>query len=104
MCVKPFLFASAVMAVMAQRLVRILCAECKEPYDPSDVELRGVGLTRQRLEGNTLYRAVGCPACSGTGYKGRKGVYELMEMSPDLRDMAFKKKPSNEIRAKARAE
>ena len=104
MGVKPFLVASAVMAVMAQRLVRILCAECKEPYDPSDVELRGVGLTRQRLEGNTLYRAVGCPACSGTGYKGRKGVYELMEMSPDLRDMAFKKKPSNEIRAKARAE
>lgn len=104
MGVKPFLVASAIMAVMAQRLVRILCPECKEPYDPSDVELRGVGLTRQRLEGNTLYRAVGCPACSGTGYKGRKGVYELMEMSPDLREMAFKKKPSNEIRSKARTE
>jgi len=104
MGVKPFLVASAVMAIMAQRLIRMLCPECKEPYDPSDVELRGVGLTRQRLEGNTLYRPVGCAACSGVGYRGRRGVYELMELSPDLREMAFTQKPTMELRAKARAE
>ncbi|MBI4601080.1 MAG: Flp pilus assembly complex ATPase component TadA [Planctomycetes bacterium] len=104
MGVKPFLVASAIMAILAQRLVRILCPECKEAYEPTDVELRSVGLTRQRLEGSTVYRAVGCPACNGTGYKGRKGVYELMEMSPDLREMSFKKKPTMELRAKALAE
>lgn len=104
MGVKPFLVASAVMAILAQRLIRMLCPECKEPYDPSDAELRGVGLTRQRLEGSTLYRPVGCAACSGVGYRGRRGVYELMELSPDLREMAFTQKPTMELRAKARAE
>jgi len=104
MGVKPFLVASSIMAIMAQRLVRILCPECKEPYEPTDVELRSVGLTRQRLAENTLYRAVGCNNCSSTGYRGRKGCFELMEMSPDLREMAFKKKPTMDLRAKARAE
>ena len=104
MGVKPFLVASAIMAILAQRLIRMLCPQCKEPYEPTDVELRGVGLTRQRLEGNTIYRPVGCSACNGQGYKGRKGVYELMEMSPDLREMAFQRKPTMEMRAKARNE
>lgn len=104
MGVKPFLVASSIMAILAQRLIRILCTECKEPYEPSDVELRAVGLSREKLEGNVLYRPVGCHACNGAGYKGRKGAFELMEMSPDLREMAFKKKPTMELRAKSRAE
>src|SRR5690606_30053139 len=62
MGVKPFLVASAIMAVMAQRLIRRLCTECKEPYDPQDSELRSIGLTRERLADNVLYRPVGCPA------------------------------------------
>jgi type II secretory ATPase GspE/PulE/Tfp pilus assembly ATPase PilB-like protein len=104
MGVKPFLVASSIMAILAQRLMRILCTECKEPYEPTDVELRSVGLNRQRVEGNLLYKPVGCNACTNAGYKGRKGAFELMEMSADLREMAFKKKPTNQIRAKARAE
>ncbi len=104
MGVKPFLVASAVMAILAQRLIRILCSECKEPYEPTDVELLGVRLTRARIEGKTLYRPVGCSACGGKGYKGRRGVYELMELTPDLREMAFNKKPTMELRAKALAE
>jgi type IV pilus assembly protein PilB len=104
MGVKPFLVASAVMAILAQRLVRLLCLQCRESYEPSDVELRSVGLTRARLEGNTIYRAVGCPACEGSGYRGRKGVYELLEMSNDIREMAFSRKPTNQLRAKARSE
>jgi len=104
MGVKPFLVASSVMAIMGQRLVRILCEECKEAYEPTDVELRGVGLNRQKIEGHTLCHAVGCNACSNTGYKGRKGAFELMEMTPDLREMAFKKRPTMELRAKARTE
>jgi type IV pilus assembly protein PilB len=104
MGVKPFLVASAVMAILAQRLIRILCPECKEQYEPTDVELRSVGLTRSRLEGNVVYRPVGCSNCNGTGYRGRRGVYELMEMSPDIREMSFRKKPTMELRAKALSE
>ena len=104
MGVKPFLVASAIMAVMAQRLIRRLCPECKQPYEPEDADLRSVGLTRDRVEEATIYEPIGCPACNGSGYKGRKGAYELMEMSADLREMAFQKKPSVEIRNKARSE
>lgn len=104
MGVKPFLVASAVMAVMGQRLIRGLCEQCKQPYEPTDVELRSVGLDRERASGVTLYEPNGCNECSGSGYRGRKGVYELMEMSGDLREMAFKQRPTNELRAKARAE
>jgi type II secretory ATPase GspE/PulE/Tfp pilus assembly ATPase PilB-like protein len=82
----------------------MLCPHCKAPYDPTDIELRSIGLTRDKLEGVTLYKPVGCPNCSGQGYRGRKGVYELLQMSPDLREMAFKMKPAQDIRAKARSE
>ncbi len=102
MGVKPFLVASAVMAIMAQRLIRQLCPKCKEPYDPTDVELRQIGVTRNDLmtSGQQIYRAVGCDACSD-GYRGRKGIYELLEMSSDLRDLTFERRPTMELRAKA---
>jgi len=101
MGVKPFLVASAVMAILGQRLIRRLCAQCKEAYDPTDLDLRRVGLTSSSLGGSTVYRARGCPACSGNGYRGRQGIYELMEMSADLRDMTFNKTATKDIRAKA---
>ncbi len=104
MGVKPFLVASAIMAILAQRLVRRICHECKAPAEVHDSELRAVGLTRQRMGDAVLYDAVGCARCTGVGYKGRLGAYELMEMTPDLREMAFKCKPTMEIRAKARSE
>ena len=104
MGVKPFLVASAVMAILAQRLIRMLCKECREVYDPTDVELRAVGLARDRIQDTPIYRHVGCPTCGQHGYKGRKGCYELMAMSADLREMTFQKKPTLNIRAKARSE
>jgi len=104
MGVKPFLVASAVMAVLAQRLIRMLCPECKEVYDPSDIELRGIGLARDRIADNRIYRPTGCHNCTQQGYRGRKGCFELMAMTPDLREMSFRKKPTNMIRAKARSE
>ena len=104
MGVKPFLVASAVMAIMAQRLIRRICLECRREAEVSETELRAVGLTQQRLEEATVYEAVGCPACNNSGYKGRQGVYELMEMSNDIREMAFQCKPTLELRAKARSE
>ena len=104
MGVKPFLVASAIMAVMGQRLIRVLCPKCREPFEPTDVDLRQVGITRAEAMDRDLYRPAGCAECNFTGYRGRKGLFELMEMSPDLRDMAFHKRPTMEVRAKARAE
>ncbi len=103
MGVKPFLVASAVLAIMGQRLIRLLCKECKEPYEPTETELRMVGLSSTEIADQVLYRPVGCPKCTG-GYKGRCGIYELLEMSSELRDMTFNKAPSKDIRNKARSE
>ncbi len=103
MGVKPFLVASAVLAIMGQRLIRLLCKECKEPYEPTETELRMVGLSSTEIADQVLYRPVGCPKCTD-GYKGRCGIYELLEMSSELRDMTFKKLPSKDIRSKARSE
>ncbi|MEM7166172.1 MAG: ATPase, T2SS/T4P/T4SS family [Planctomycetota bacterium] len=106
MGVKPFLVASAVMAIMGQRLLRMLCPDCREEYHPTDVELRQVGVAAADLGGNPIFRPKvgGCEGCKGQGYRGRKGIYELLEMSSDLRDMTFEKKPTLELRAKARSE
>jgi general secretion pathway protein E len=85
MGIEPFLVASSLIAILAQRLVRRLCPDCKEPYTPSDAELHDVGLSRADVAGRTLYRAVGCPACSNKGYRGRTGIYELLIVSEAMR-------------------
>jgi len=100
--VKPFLVASGVIGVMAQRLVRVLCPHCKEPYEPSEHELRAVGLSRSDAEEATFYRPVGCPECGYRGYHGRIGVFELMEMNSVLRQMTFEKRSAHELREQAR--
>ena len=102
MGVKPFLVASAILAVMAQRLVRVLCPRCRTPYEPSESELRTVGLRSDTAEGKVFYRAEGCESCGYVGYHGRKGCFELMNMTSELREMAFRKRPTNEIRREAR--
>ena len=103
MGVKPFLVASAVLAVLAQRLVRKLC-KCKQPLDPRDLEpweLKAVGLRPEHLKGKTLYQPIGCDVCAGGGYKGRMGVYELMEMNPPLRELVFAEAHTQEVRRAA---
>jgi len=100
--VPPFLVASAVQAIMAQRLVRKLCKKCRRPHVYSEDELRSVGLRPDDVEGVTLYRAVGCSACKHTGFRGRLGVFELMELDETLRDMTYRKAPLDEIRHQAR--
>lgn len=99
--VKPFLVASAVVGVMAQRLVRVLCSYCKEPYKPQESELNSVGLTTSQAEEMTFFRAVGCPECSYRGYHGRIGIFELMIMDSTLRDMTFQKASTHQIREAA---
>jgi type IV pilus assembly protein PilB len=99
---KPFLAASAVQAVMAQRLLRLLCRTCRKPTEAAPSELHAAGIRPEDLEGKTLYRAVGCPECRHTGYRGRKGIFELMEMAPEIRDLTFRRAPTQAIREQAR--
>ncbi|MBM4035427.1 MAG: type II secretion system protein GspE [Planctomycetes bacterium] len=98
---QPFLVSSSVQAIMAQRLIRRICANCKEPYEPKPHELKMVGLTPEDVAHVTLYRGQGCPECNNSGFKGRLGIFELMEMDGQLRDMAFHKAPTNRIRDQA---
>jgi type IV pilus assembly protein PilB len=102
MGLKPFLVASSIQAVLAQRLVRILCDQCKQPETaPNPRLLKLCGFTARDLENKTIYRAVGCPKCANAGYRGRRGIYELMIMNSELRELSFKRAPVNKIRAAA---
>tara|TARA_E500000075_G_scaffold84419_1_gene76101 strand:+ start:634 stop:2055 length:1422 start_codon:yes stop_codon:yes gene_type:complete len=83
MGVEPFLLSSSLLAVMAQRLVRLLCLECREPYQPGEAERERLGLTDESVQ---LYRARGCERCNMTGYRGRTGIYELIEIGDALRE------------------
>ena len=104
MGVKPFLVASSVQAIMAQRLVRVLCPECKQPDPEIDlVTLRGMGVTEEQLSQATFFKPMGCPKCHNVGYRGRLGIFEVMVMNSEIREMAFKHRPLAEIRQAARA-
>jgi len=104
MGVKPFLVASSIQAVMGQRLIRIICPECKEEYkEPDPRILRILGFRPDEIENRTFYRGRGCNACGGTGYKGRQGIFELMEMTNAIRELAFNRAPLSEIRKASRA-
>lgn len=103
MGIKPFLVAASVQAVLAQRLVRVLCPDCRATYEPEESELRAVGLSKERLDGQPLYRPEGCSRCDRTGFHGRKGVFELLEMDSSLREQVFQGAPANVIRERAQA-
>jgi general secretion pathway protein E len=97
MGIEPFLVSSSVMAVLAQRLVRVLCPDCREPYLPPASELNRVGLTAAKVTG-TIYRPKGCRACRNTGYRGRSAVHELMIVDDDVRELVMKKADASSIR------
>ncbi|HET9594078.1 MAG TPA: type II secretion system ATPase GspE [Anaeromyxobacteraceae bacterium] len=105
MGVQPFLVASSLVGVLAQRLVRVLCHECKKAYRPTQEELKAANITADILKkaGNpeVLYKAAGCPACQQTGYQGRTGIYELMLVDDDIRQLILKNVDSNTIKKKA---
>jgi len=104
MGVKPFLVASSIQAVLAQRLLRILCDHCKKPVEnPSPRLMRLCGFTPDMVEGHTIFETGGCAQCGNSGYHGRRGIYELLTMSGEIRDLAFKRAPVNQLRAAAAA-
>jgi general secretion pathway protein E len=104
MGVEPFLVASSLLMVLAQRLVRRLCPECKESYVPLDGELGDLGLTREAIAGKTVLRAVGCSACLNTGYKGRTGIYELLEVTDVIRNAVMQEADGGALTKLAAAE
>ncbi|MFO0278807.1 MAG: GspE/PulE family protein [Planctomycetota bacterium] len=98
MGVKPFLVAASVQAVLAQRLLRVVCKQCRQPYEPTPTELRSVGIDAGRAREATFYRAEGCEACGHSGYKGRLGIYELLQLDNTLREMTFRGEPMVRLR------
>ncbi len=100
MGVEPFLVASSVIGIMAQRLVRLVCNQCKRPYVPSDEELRNIGLDRSQITG-PFYAAEGCPACMNKGYKGRMGIFELLPVEEEIQSMILASADVNQIKRKA---
>ncbi|MGO9609365.1 MAG: type II secretion system ATPase GspE [Verrucomicrobiia bacterium] len=102
MGVKPFLVASAVRAIMAQRLIRKVCAKCRQPYTPSEYEMKTLKLNPDEMKNAAIVRGTGCNECSRTGYRGRMGIYEIFQVTDDVRQLIYEKVPSNVIRTRAR--
>jgi general secretion pathway protein E len=102
MGIEPFLVSSSVIAVMAQRLVRRVCSECRLPHVPSVEELRELGVRPDRAAGRTVQRAgEGCPACKQTGYRGRTGIHELLVIDDEIRNLIMKNADAATIRREA---
>jgi len=100
--VAPFLVASSVIAIMAQRLVRIVCAKCKEKDTPPAAEIKAAGITPEQLQTANFLRGRGCAHCNHTGYRGRKGIFEMLRMNASMRDMTFTRQPTQAIRRQSR--
>jgi type IV pilus assembly protein PilB len=100
--VKPFLVASSTRCLMAQRLVRKICKKCIGPYEPTDAEMRALGLTPEILKGATLMQGRGCNNCNNTGNRGRFGVFEIFVIDDEARKLIYDQAPTSVLRARAR--
>ncbi len=101
MGIEPFNVASAVNLIVAQRLVRRICGDCKQEYRYSEEELEALGLTPEEASRITFYKGAGCASCNGTGYRGRAGLYEVMALSPELRRMILRGASAAELKEQA---
>lgn len=98
MGIEPYLISSSLLAILAQRLVRRICPDCKGPYHPSDKELQSIGLQQKDVPEGVLYQGKGCPACFGSGYRGRHGIYELMVVDNAIKKQIVKSADAIEMR------
>jgi type IV pilus assembly protein PilB len=101
MGVEPFLISSTLEAVLAQRLVRTICKKCRVAYEPSESVLSELGLTKEQVQGRPFYYGKGCMECNETGYKGRKGLFELLIISEPVRELINMRAPAGVIRGRA---
>ncbi len=98
---EPFLISSSLLAVMAQRLVRVLCPHCKVPYTPTDAELKSLDLTLDDIAGSKIYKAIGCNECNQKGYRGRTNIAEVLMVNDEIRQMILQKVDGSSIKKKA---
>ncbi len=98
MGVEPYLLSSCIIGVLAQRLVRRICPDCKTDYTPADREIISLGLKKEDLPEQRLYHGTGCPNCFGSGYKGRHGIYELMTINNAIKKQIVKSPDAVELR------
>jgi type IV pilus assembly protein PilB len=103
MGVEPFLAASTISAVVAQRLIRRVCSACRRPSEPRRDDLAFLGIDRGELAGAELVAGVGCARCANTGYKGRLGIHELLIPDDHLREGVLRQSAARELRVSARA-
>ena len=102
MGVKPFLVASSIQAIMAQRLVRVICSNCKViDENPNPHHLQLLGIDQEALEKHPIHKGRGCSQCQDTGFKGRRAIFEMVEMNNEIRELAFTKAPSTELKKAA---
>lgn len=104
MGIEPFLIASSIIAVVAQRLVRVLCPVCKKQYKPTPEEIKSLGLSEAEAAKINFYKAVGCDECGGTGYKGRMALFEIMEMTGDIAQLTMERADATAIQRQAVAD
>lgn len=101
MGIEPFLVTSSVIAIIAQRLVRVLCPKCKEVHIPDDESLENIGIRREVLRDHAIFTKKGCQACMNTGYRGRTAIFEIMIIDEGLKRLILKTSDSNQINDKA---
>lgn len=99
--VEPFLISSSVIAVVAQRLVRVLCPHCKEIYTPDEEALKSINASPSQFEGKVIYRRKGCAECLNTGYSGRVGIFEIMVLDENIKKMILTTHDSGQIESTA---
>jgi general secretion pathway protein E len=97
MGIEPFLVTSSVIAIIAQRLVRVLCPKCKTAYVPDDESLANLGIDKRQLDRHLLYRRQGCAACMNTGYRGRTAIFEILILDDPIKSLILKTSDSNQI-------
>jgi type IV pilus assembly protein PilB len=101
MGVEPFLVSSTLMAVLAQRLVRMICKKCRTPFEPTEHQLAMLNLSPHDVGEKSFYYGRGCSGCNDTGYRGRKGIFELLPISDPIRHLINEKAPTVVMKQKA---
>jgi len=99
--VEPFLISSSVLAIMAQRLVRVLCDHCKTPFMPGSSMLESLGLETAHLQDSQIHKAVGCEQCFHSGFRGRMGIFEVLQLDENIKRLILTAFDSNQIQSAA---
>jgi type IV pilus assembly protein PilB len=96
---EPFLLTATLEGIVAERLVRKICENCKTPFEPTDNQLMELGLTPEDIKGKKFYYGRGCGNCNNTGYKGRIGIFEIMVFNDEIRDLIMNQASTSVLRA-----